>query len=146
ERPDQEATLARTVVPTLRAGHPETAAFVGALSRLHVTGAPIDWTAAFAESSAKRVDLPTYAFERQRFWIDEDRAHRAPTAIGGASTTDHPLIDAVVDLAEGTGLVLAGHISPDDHPWLDDYAIEDGFLVPATVLLDLTLEAARLTG
>ena len=53
-------------VPVLRPGRAGPAAVVDALARVHVRGAGVDWAAVLG--GGERVDLPTYAFQRQRFW------------------------------------------------------------------------------
>ena len=53
-------------VPVLRPDQPGPAAVVDALARVHVRGAGVDWAAVLG--GGERVDLPTYAFQRQRFW------------------------------------------------------------------------------
>ncbi|GGR28501.1 acyl transferase domain-containing protein [Streptomyces netropsis] len=87
-----------TVVPALRDDRGEEAALVTALSRLHVIGAPVDWPRMFEGTAAHRVDLPTYAFQHERFWpigadttlrhtaVDGDHAEArpAPAPAGGA--------------------------------------------------------------
>ncbi|MFR9727675.1 type I polyketide synthase [Saccharopolyspora sp. MS10] len=56
------------VVPALRRDRDEEAAWVTALARLHVVGVPVDWRALFAGTGARPVSLPTYPFQRERFW------------------------------------------------------------------------------
>ncbi|SEO77293.1 Acyl transferase domain-containing protein [Amycolatopsis saalfeldensis] len=55
-------------VPALRKNRGEQAAVVSALSRLHVAGVQVDWAAHYAGTAARRVGLPTYAFQHERFW------------------------------------------------------------------------------
>ena len=49
--------------------------FLASLAEAHVAGAAVDWPAAFP--GARRVDLPTYAFQHQRYWLTEDRTRTA---------------------------------------------------------------------
>ncbi|GLV85495.1 hypothetical protein Slala03_51840 [Streptomyces lavendulae subsp. lavendulae] len=71
------------VIPVLRADRPEGLAVTTALARLHVHGIPVDWTAVLAGRGARRVDLPTYAFQREQYWLET-----APAAGGRRSTIE----------------------------------------------------------
>jgi acyl transferase domain-containing protein len=48
----------------------EPEGLITTLGHLFVAGVPVDWTAFFADANTKWVDLPTYAFQRGRFWLD----------------------------------------------------------------------------
>ncbi|WP_443098176.1 type I polyketide synthase [Actinoalloteichus sp. AHMU CJ021] len=72
-------------VPVLRRDRPEPETVVGALASLWVTGMPVDWAAYYGGCGARRVPLPTYAFQHRRFW---------PTTSDSASTPDSDPVDA----------------------------------------------------
>src|SRR5579862_7484742 len=68
------------VVPSLRRGDGGPERFMGSLSQAYVSGAAIDWEAFFADSEAGRVALPTYAFQRERYWFDAGPRQSAASA------------------------------------------------------------------
>ncbi|BCB79273.1 hypothetical protein GCM10022251_20800 [Phytohabitans flavus] len=59
-----------TVAPLLRKDRPEEVAALTAAARLHVTGIDVDWTETLAGLGARRIDLPTYPFQHERYWAE----------------------------------------------------------------------------
>ncbi len=84
----QQAGTEAPIVASLahpRAAVEDEVALLEAAGRLWCEGADIDWTAFHAGSGRRRVPLPTYPFQRERFWIDADRGRRAELAQAPAS-------------------------------------------------------------
>ncbi|KAB8169629.1 type I polyketide synthase, partial [Streptomyces mimosae] len=67
-------------IPLLRRDRPEHRSFVSAVADAHLHGLPTDWNALFAPYRPRTVALPTYAFQRRRYWLD-DEAQAAPGAV-----------------------------------------------------------------
>ncbi|MEU8986478.1 type I polyketide synthase [Streptomyces sp. NPDC048558] len=113
---------------------PDPRAAVEALAALHVHGVPVEWRSVYAGSGARRRALPTYPFQRQRYWLNAVR-HRTPSG--------HPLMGLPQHDADGPGIRHTAVLSTTDHPWLADHAIGDRTVVPATLFAEL---ACRATG
>jgi acyl transferase domain-containing protein/acyl carrier protein len=127
--------------PLLREGRPEAASVLNAFAELWVGGVPVDWTAAFERSSVRRVELPTYAFQRERFWLSSSGAGVGDVAAAGQTPTDHPLLSAAIETAGESGWLFTGRISARTHPWLLDHTVMGAPLLPGTAFLELALHA-----
>ncbi|MGW3208920.1 SDR family NAD(P)-dependent oxidoreductase [Streptomyces sp. NPDC001135] len=131
-------------VPALRADRPERAALVAAVSELHAHGVSPDWHAFFP--GARRVELPTYAFQYERYWLDASPAAPGDVRAAGLGSADHPLLGAAVSLAGGDERLLTGRLSLRTHPWLSDHAVLGTVLLPGTAFVELAVRAADEAG
>ncbi len=142
----QESAPDAAFVPALRGDRPEESALVSAVAELGTRGVRVDWTKLLP--GGRPVDLPTYAFQRKRYWLDAPRDLHIDEAAGGLGLAgaDHPLLGAAVDLADGQGLVCTGRLGTDTHPWLADHAVAQVTLLPGTAFAELALAAGGRLG
>ncbi len=136
---------AAVAIPTLRRDRAEAPALTAALARAHAAGAELDWEAFFAGSGVRRVPLPTYPFQRSRYWLASGTSAGSLGA-AGLDDAEHPLLAAVVDSAGGEGVVLTGSVSLATHPWLADHAVAGVALLPGSAYIELALAAAARAG
>ncbi|MCD0451742.1 SDR family NAD(P)-dependent oxidoreductase [Actinocorallia sp. API 0066] len=110
---------------------------LASLAEAAVHGADADWATVLAP--AEPVDLPTYPFQRDRYW--------APALVpGDRAVSGHPLLTQTTDRADAEEVLFTGRISLDTHPWLADHAVHDTVLLPGTAFVDLALHAAAHAG
>ncbi|MDG4533643.1 SDR family NAD(P)-dependent oxidoreductase [Streptomyces sp. AV19] len=132
-------------VPLLRPDRAEPRTFLAALAQVHVNGGTIDWPAVIGpRASTRAVELPTYAFDHRRYWLDPRPAGSDVTA-AGLDSSGHPLLGAAVELAESQGLLFTGRLSLRTHPWLSDHVVFGVVLLPGTAMLELAVRAAQET-
>ncbi|MCO5975097.1 SDR family NAD(P)-dependent oxidoreductase, partial [Actinoallomurus soli] len=130
-------------ITTMRKGRPEDRTATVAAAQTRLRDAVIGWDTATFGDHARRVELPTYAFERRRFWLDVPPPPDARRL--GLDETGHPLASVRIDLVDGDRLVLTGTISRDAQPWLSEHVIGGHALLPGSALVDLALVAGELT-
>ncbi|MFE2678430.1 type I polyketide synthase, partial [Streptomyces hygroscopicus] len=130
----------------LRKDRPEAEALTAAVARAHVRGVAVDWEAFFAGSGAHRTELPTYPFQRERYWLEAPAGAVGDVASAGLGSADHPLLGAAVDLPDSEGFLFTGRLSLRTHPWLADHAVMDTVLLPGTALVELAVRAGDQVG
>ncbi len=162
-------------VGTLRREEGGLGRFYSSLAELWVAGLPVEWGAVAGAPGQPRVRLPTYAFQRERYWLDVPKLVGGDPAAVGQVPTGHPLLASVVPLADqrgpadagiraervspqpaagerraavadGQGTVLTGRLSWRTHPWLADQATFGRTLLPAAAFLELALCAGQQAG
>ncbi|MEV8518006.1 SDR family NAD(P)-dependent oxidoreductase [Dactylosporangium sp. NPDC051484] len=133
------------LVSVLRRDRAETWSVTAALAHVHTRGMPVDWARFFTGPRDRHVDLPTYAFQRERYWLEATTA-TGDVASAGLRAAQHPLLGAAVQLADSDGFLFTTRLSTRSHPWLADHSILGSALFPATALLELAMRAGDEAG
>ncbi|MFE0176326.1 SDR family NAD(P)-dependent oxidoreductase [Streptomyces sp. NPDC059002] len=140
---DPERSL---LVPALRRDRDEDAALAALLATARMRGLTVDWQQVFAGTGARRTDLPTYAFQRQRLWLDDLPGAPADAGGLGQAPAGHPMLGAVLSLADDDTVALTGRLSLDTHPWLADHAVAGVVLLPGSAFVELAVQAGDRVG
>ncbi len=142
---EQSLTAQQAVsVVTLAKGRPETESLLAAMAHLFASGMGVDWPAALG--GGRRVDLPTYGFVRQRFWLPYGSVGSADVSGVGLTRAGHPLLGAVVERPDSGALVMTGSLSVGDLPWLADHVVDGVVLFPGAGFVELALRAGDEVG
>ncbi|MYR59524.1 acyltransferase domain-containing protein, partial [Streptomyces sp. SID625] len=140
----QDIVPGATAVAAQRRNRVETEELAGAVGRLHTVGVRVGWAAYFEGSGARRVELPTYAFQRARYWLIPQDSGEGVAGIGQAPG-GHPLLGAEVELPDG-GLVLTGVLAPGPEGLFAEHALLGTPVLPASALAELALSAGERLG
>ncbi|MFI6581778.1 type I polyketide synthase [Embleya sp. NPDC050493] len=152
---DKPAADELAFAAALRRDRPEPDTALHALGTAYAHGHEVDWSALYAGSGARRVDLPTYAFQHRRFWIEQPAAGAANASGLGLAAADHPLLAASLRVATGEvtaadggadAVLLTGRLSVRTHPWLADHVVFGSALVPGTAFVEAAIRAGDEVG
>ncbi|WP_422125776.1 type I polyketide synthase [Streptomyces graminilatus] len=134
------------VTGTLRRGEGGPERLLLSLGEAYVHGATVDWAEWFADRGARRVELPTYAFQHQRYWTEMPGARLGDAVLAGLGRAGHPLLGAAVELADGDRTVFTGRLSRKGQPWTADHAVFGTPLLPGTAFVELALWVGERLG
>nr|BCB17030.1 modular polyketide synthase [Streptomyces nobilis] len=118
---------------------------LASIAEAHVHGAELDWKALYPGPHTP-VDLPTYPFQRERYWPKAVPAGAGDVVFAGLRAAGHPLLGAAVALADADGYLFTGRLSTQTHPWLTDHAVDGAILLPGTAYVELALRAGDEVG
>ncbi|WP_229695727.1 type I polyketide synthase, partial [Streptomyces lacrimifluminis] len=141
-----EETADVVATGTLRRDEGGMDSFLKAAAELHANGVAVDWSAYFSVYKPTRVDLPTYVFQRNRYWLEDDASGSGDVAAAGLASAEHPMLGAAIPLADTDGYLLTGRLSLRTHPWLADHAVSGTVLLPGTGFVELAIRAAHEVG
>lgn len=122
---------------SLRRGKDDRTMWAEALSAAWLAGAKLDWKAAFGPAS-RIVDVPTYPFQRDRYWF---RTARRKAETGG---TGHPLLGRAVPVALRGHRIFEQRMLAGDVDFIADHVVRGRIIVPGAALIDMALSAAGL--
>ncbi len=109
-----------------------------AIAQLYVHGAEPDFEAIYADKSAQRIVLPTYPFQRRRFWGPDK-----PRAFHAEFHTAHPLLGGKISLAGVAGETrFESFVDIDSPPWLPDHEVMGHVVVPGAAYVEMAIAAA----
>jgi mycoketide-CoA synthase len=117
---------------------------LSSLAQVYVRGTAVDWSAVLG--GGERADLPTYAFQHERYWPRVSAGRPGDVTAAGLDAAGHPLLSAAVEVAQGGELLLTGRLSVRTHPWLADHGADGLVLLPGTAFTELAIRAADAAG
>src|SRR5581483_5641472 len=116
---------------SLRRGEGEWRQMLESLGRLYERGAEVDWAGFDQPYERRRVALPTYPFERQRYWLD---------AVPGKAA---PLLGKRVDVAGSSGIsIFESELSVEKQPYLAGHRVQSNVVVPMAAYMEMIASAA----
>ncbi|GAA3371263.1 hypothetical protein GCM10017744_098300 [Streptomyces antimycoticus] len=134
------------VTGTLRRDEGGMRRVLTSLGEAYVRGVPVDWTALLGDIPAHAaLDLPTYAFQHQHYWLRSGHRTGEVTAIGLAGT-QHPLLGAWVELPDTDGVLFTSRLSLSTHPWLADHTVAGAVVLPGSAFVELAVRAGDEVG
>ncbi|MFE9009849.1 type I polyketide synthase [Streptomyces sp. NPDC007875] len=141
----EDAGADAVAVGSLRRDEGGARRFLASLAEGHVGGLPLDWSTVFAGSDPNRIDLPTYAFQRQHYWLESTETFGDATGLG-LEPAQHPLLGAVTEFPESGGVLFTSRLSLRSHPWLADHAAAGTVLLPGAAFVELAVRAGDEVG
>ncbi|NJK47853.1 aminotransferase class I/II-fold pyridoxal phosphate-dependent enzyme, partial [Candidatus Gracilibacteria bacterium] len=132
----------RLWLPSLRPGFSDWQQLLQSLSELYVVGVKVDWLGFEGDYSGNLVHLPTYPFQRQRYWWENTEYHPvSPSPRLPISLSSHPLLGQKLHLAGTQEIRFQAQISQDSPAYLKDHCIGTQPIFPAAAFLEIALAA-----
>jgi NADPH:quinone reductase-like Zn-dependent oxidoreductase/acyl carrier protein len=103
----------------------------------------VEWGGLAGGDRGAAADLPTYPFQRRRYWLERQAGD---VSGAGLDQADHPLLGAVVRLAEEDATVLSGRLAVPATAWLADHVIDGTVIFPGSGLVELAIRAGDEAG
>ncbi|MEV0694186.1 type I polyketide synthase [Streptomyces sp. NPDC050388] len=129
------------VAAASRRGVDEVDQFLRLLAAAHCSGVTVDWAPLSPGRPVTHLDLPVYAFQHRRYWVQPDDDALGDMGRAGLSALDHPMLRVAAPLAGRDEWLFSGRLSTTDQPWIADHTAFGAVLLPGTGFVDLALAA-----
>ncbi|MEY9992039.1 acyl transferase domain-containing protein/thioesterase domain-containing protein/acyl carrier protein [Streptomyces sp. V4I8] len=129
------------VAAASRRGVDEVDQFLRLLAAAHCSGVTVDWAPLSPGGPVTHLDLPVYAFQHRRYWVQPDDDALGDMGRAGLSALDHPMLRVAAPLAGRDEWLFSGRLSTTDQPWIADHTAFGAVLLPGTGFVDLALAA-----
>ncbi|TDL93266.1 MgcR [Okeania hirsuta] len=128
-------------LPSLRPGVDEWQQLLSSLGQLYVQGVKVDWLGFDRDYNREKVLLPTYPFQREKYWIEINNGYQQKLSL---SKYLHPLLGEKVDLAGiDEQYRFQSYLSPKSPDYLKDHQVFEQVLFPGTGYLELAMAAGK---
>ena len=125
---------------SLRRGESDWRQMLNSLGALYEQGAEVDWAGFDQPYDRRRISLPTYPFERQRYWLDAKPGKAAPVKRTGGG---HPLLGGRTEVAGSPAMsIWETEISIEKLPYLADHCVQGSIVTPMAAYLEMIASAA----
>ncbi len=121
----------------------EAGQFLQLLAAAHCSGVAVDWTPLSPGRPVTHLDLPGYAFQHRRYWVQPDDGALGDLGRAGLATLEHPMLRVAAPLAGRDEWLFSGRLSTGDQPWIADHTAFGAVLLPGTGFVDLAVAAGR---
>lgn len=142
--PSTPSPLHPFMLPSLRQNQSDWQQMLASLGELYVRGVNIDWAGFGKDDPRRKVVLPTYPFQRQRYWFETPTTGRTPAPTRWASHPgSHPLLGDRLPLANSAETRFEAYLSATAPAYLADHRVFGRAILPAAAFLEVALAAGQ---
>ena len=113
------------------------------LAAAQCSGVAVDWAPLSPGRPVTHLDLPAYAFQHRRYWVESDDGALGDLGRAGLAALGHPMLRVGAPLAGRDEWLFSGRLSTTDQPWIADHTAFGSILLPGTGFVDLALAAGN---
>ena len=129
-----------TWLPSLRQGRDDWQTLLNSLAQLYTIGAEVDWNNFDCDYVRRKLVLPTYPFQRERYWVKASTKHLSKKHHAGAKG-GHPMLGTRLNNAGIKETIFETQIGLDEFPFLADHRIHGKLILPSPAYMEMFLAA-----